>query len=73
MKSASTALFALAALASGVRAHMGPFVKGVYALNGTVKGVDNLNSADIVNPLFNLKFEDYWRAYFFCLFCGVPY
>lgn len=73
MKSVSTTLFALASLASGVHAHIGPFVKGVYALNGTTKDVENCNSADIVAPLFMLNFDEYWREHQVSVSCGATY
>lgn len=64
MNTLAFSLFAIGHLAGAVQAHMGPFVKGVYALNGTVPGVDNLNSADIVAPLYQLPFDQYWRKSF---------
>lgn len=42
-----------------VSAHVGPWAKGMYCLNGPQTAV-NLNSDAIVQPLFQLPFKDWW-------------
>ncbi|KAJ7454823.1 hypothetical protein FB451DRAFT_1279496 [Mycena latifolia] len=49
--------FLLAPLAG---AHFAAWHKGMYCLNGTTPGFDDQNTNAIVNPLFNMKKEDWW-------------
>ncbi|CAK5270782.1 unnamed protein product [Mycena citricolor] len=53
-------LLSLAALLNGAHAHVAAWHKGMYCLNGTQPGVDDQNTNDIVNPLFNLTKTDWW-------------
>ncbi|KDQ25667.1 hypothetical protein PLEOSDRAFT_1045409 [Pleurotus ostreatus PC15] len=50
-------LFSFCGLARG---HVAAFHKGMYCLNGTERGVVNQNSVDAVQPLFNLRRDDWW-------------
>jgi len=55
------ALLGLSTLLAGatVNAHVAAFHKGMYCLNG-VGGGENLNSYDIVTPLYQLPFRQWW-------------
>ncbi|KAF7323432.1 hypothetical protein HMN09_00124100 [Mycena chlorophos] len=46
--------------ATAVQAHLAPYVKGMYALNGAVAGVVNYNNEDVVYPLWQLSQSDWW-------------
>ncbi|KAF5348476.1 hypothetical protein D9756_009594 [Leucocoprinus leucothites] len=40
--------------------HIAAWTKGTYCLNGTTPGVDDQNSHLIVDPLYQLHFNDWW-------------
>ncbi|KAK6951498.1 hypothetical protein Daesc_008033 [Daldinia eschscholtzii] len=46
-----------------VRAHVAAFTKGMYCLNGTEPGVENLNTNSVVNPLFQLPKNQWWMQH----------
>lgn len=54
-----TTLLCLSVLLGCANAHLAAFHKGMYCLNG-VGGDINLNSYDIVSPLYQLPFRDWW-------------
>ncbi|KAJ7078020.1 hypothetical protein B0H15DRAFT_1025980 [Mycena belliarum] len=48
-------------------AHFAAWHKGMYCLNGTIRGEDDPDTNAIVNPLFNLTKSDWWfHAYNGC-------
>ncbi|KAK0504454.1 hypothetical protein EDD18DRAFT_1133865 [Armillaria luteobubalina] len=48
------------ALGRMVNAHVAAWHKGMYCLNGTVPGVNNQNTADAVQPLYQLTKDQWW-------------
>ncbi|KAJ7063711.1 hypothetical protein C8F01DRAFT_1134056 [Mycena amicta] len=52
-------LTAAALSATVAQAHLAPWVKGMYGLNG-VSGSINYNSDDVVHPLYQLSKSDWW-------------
>lgn len=47
-------------LAGLANAHLVAWSKGMYCLNGTVPGVDNVNNDAPVPPLYDMSYNDYW-------------
>lgn len=47
-------------LAGSASAHLTAFANGMYCRNGTIKGFDNQNNNDPVNPMWNLPKKDWW-------------
>ncbi|KAF5311490.1 hypothetical protein D9611_011609 [Ephemerocybe angulata] len=55
----TTYLALLAAALGGANAHLAAWHEGMYCLNGNT-GNQDLNSYDIVTPLYQLPFRDWW-------------
>ncbi|KAI1467749.1 uncharacterized protein F4812DRAFT_459038 [Daldinia caldariorum] len=58
-----TTLAATLASVGFVRAHVAAFTKGMYCLNGTQPGVEDLNTNTVVNPLFQLPKNQWWMQH----------
>ncbi|KAJ7197001.1 hypothetical protein GGX14DRAFT_472520, partial [Mycena pura] len=54
-----TPLLTVVLSATLARAHLAPFHKSMYALNG-VSGTVNLNNDDVVHPLYQLTKDQWW-------------
>ncbi|KAF5320701.1 hypothetical protein D9619_002173 [Psilocybe cf. subviscida] len=50
----------LANVIRGVEGHVAAFHKAMYCFNGTKAGVENLNAADAITPLYKLNKTDWW-------------
>ncbi|KAF8308935.1 hypothetical protein DL93DRAFT_2170702 [Clavulina sp. PMI_390] len=53
----------LLAVAGAAQAHIAPWVKGMWCLNGT-SGTDNPNTNEAVQPLYNLPYSQWWMHAF---------
>jgi hypothetical protein len=45
---------------AATNAHLAAFHKGMYCLNGTQNGNINFNSNEMVSPLYQLSFNEWW-------------
>ncbi|KAG9316974.1 hypothetical protein JVU11DRAFT_1154 [Chiua virens] len=60
MFSSKFAAWISVALAGLAHAHIGPYHRAMYAINGTDPANPSLYTGISSNPLYNLKYEEYW-------------
>ncbi|KXN90938.1 Cell division control protein 15 [Leucoagaricus sp. SymC.cos] len=54
------AVFVAVTLWGTALGHIAAWTKGMYCINGTTPGVDDQNAHEIVDPLYQLNFTDWW-------------
>ncbi|OTA89157.1 hypothetical protein M434DRAFT_34512 [Hypoxylon sp. CO27-5] len=62
MRTTTTIITTLASAIS-VEAHVAAWARGMYCLNGTEPGVENLNTNTAVNPLWDLPKSQWWMQH----------
>ncbi|KAG6375213.1 hypothetical protein JVT61DRAFT_3426 [Boletus reticuloceps] len=60
MRPFNAGIWASIALAGLAHAHIVAWHQGMYCLDGATRGTINYNNNDPVNPLFEMKYSDYW-------------